>query len=71
MAQEALMTVVKRDLLDERTIENEICIAIEHLSYTSRDEHLRNANISVSSFILIYSPFSFYNQYFLYIKKCS
>ncbi|XP_020277432.1 serine/threonine-protein phosphatase 4 regulatory subunit 1-like isoform X3 [Pseudomyrmex gracilis] len=47
MAQEALMTVVKRDLLDERTIENEICIAIEHLSYTSRDEHLRNANISL------------------------
>lgn len=54
MAQEALMAIVKRDLLDEKTIENEICIAIEHLSYTSRDEHLRNAYISVS-FLRFYS----------------
>lgn len=48
MAQSALITVVKRELLDNNTIENEICPTIEHLSYMSADEHLRNANISVS-----------------------
>lgn len=48
MAQNALMTIVKRDLLDNDTIEHEICPTIEHLSYISADEHLRNANISVS-----------------------
>ncbi|KAM0734403.1 Serine/threonine-protein phosphatase 4 regulatory subunit 1 [Formica fusca] len=47
MAQNALMTIVKRDLLDNDTIEHEICPTIEHLSYISADEHLRNANISL------------------------
>ncbi|XP_067211708.1 serine/threonine-protein phosphatase 4 regulatory subunit 1 isoform X2 [Linepithema humile] len=47
MAQSALITVVKRELLDNNTIENEICPTIEHLSYMSADEHLRNANISL------------------------
>ncbi|GAB1861274.1 Serine/threonine-protein phosphatase 4 regulatory subunit 1 [Camponotus japonicus] len=47
MAQNALMTIVKRGLLDNDTIEHEICPTIEHLSYMSADEHLRNANISL------------------------
>ncbi|XP_050459179.1 serine/threonine-protein phosphatase 4 regulatory subunit 1-like isoform X3 [Cataglyphis hispanica] len=47
MAQNALMTIVKRGLLDNNTIEHEICPTIEHLSYISADEHLRNANISL------------------------
>jgi len=48
MAQSALMTILKRGLLDSNTIECEICPTIEHFSYISTDEHLRNANISVS-----------------------
>ncbi|XP_070154598.1 serine/threonine-protein phosphatase 4 regulatory subunit 1 isoform X2 [Polyergus mexicanus] len=47
MAQNALMTIVKRGLLDNDTIEHEICPTIEDLSYISADEHLRNANISL------------------------
>ncbi|XP_072751644.1 serine/threonine-protein phosphatase 4 regulatory subunit 1 isoform X5 [Anoplolepis gracilipes] len=47
MAQSALMTIVKRGLLENDTIEHEICPTIEHLSYMSADEHLRNANISL------------------------
>lgn len=58
MAQNALMTIVKRGLLDNDTIEHEICPTIEHLSYMSADEHLRNANISVSfpRFITLFFP---------------
>lgn len=56
MAHSALMTIVKRGLLDNDTIEHEICPTIEHLSYMSADEHLRNANISVSflRFIILF-----------------
>jgi len=58
MAQGALMTILKRGLLDSNTIEREICPTIEHFSYISTDEHLRNANISVSlsRFIIGFSP---------------
>ncbi|CAL1686167.1 unnamed protein product [Lasius platythorax] len=47
MAHSALMTIVKKGLLDNDTIEHEICPTIEHLSYMSAEEHLRNANISL------------------------
>ncbi|XP_026828908.1 serine/threonine-protein phosphatase 4 regulatory subunit 1 isoform X2 [Ooceraea biroi] len=47
MAQSALMTVLKRGLVDSNTIEHEICPTIEHFSYISTDEHLRNAHISL------------------------
>jgi len=58
MAQSALMTILKRGLLDSNTIEREICPTIEHFSYISTDEHLRNANISVS--LSYYRKFAFY-----------
>jgi len=48
MAQSALTTLVKRGLLDNDAIENVICPTIESLSYMMVDEHVRNANISVS-----------------------
>lgn len=48
MAQNALTTLVKRGLIDNDTIENIIWPTIESLSYIMVDEHVRNANISVS-----------------------
>lgn len=48
MAQSALTTLMKRGLLDNDTIENVICPTIESLSYIVINEHVRNANISVS-----------------------
>jgi len=65
MAQSALITVVKRELLDNNTIENEICPTIEHLSYMSADEHLRNANISVSFLRFIPSFYLFIYLFFI------
>ncbi|KYQ52178.1 Serine/threonine-protein phosphatase 4 regulatory subunit 1 [Trachymyrmex zeteki] len=54
MAQSALTTLMKRDLLDNNMIENIICPTIEKLSYMWQlgshdmaDEHTRNANISL------------------------
>lgn len=53
MAQSALTTLVKRGLLDNDAIENVICPTIESLSYMMVDEHVRNANISVSFLLFI------------------
>ncbi|XP_028044967.1 serine/threonine-protein phosphatase 4 regulatory subunit 1 isoform X2 [Monomorium pharaonis] len=48
MAQSALTTLMKRELLDNNAIENVICPTIERiLSYMVLDEHVRNANISL------------------------
>ncbi|XP_029160392.1 serine/threonine-protein phosphatase 4 regulatory subunit 1-like isoform X6 [Nylanderia fulva] len=46
MAQSALITILKRNLLSNDTIEQNVCLTVELLSYMSPDEHLRNANIS-------------------------
>lgn len=48
MAQSALTTLGKLGFLDNDAIENVICPTIESLSYMMVDEHIRNANISVS-----------------------
>lgn len=59
MAQSALITILKRNLLDNDTIQHNVCLIVEHLSYLS-DEHLRNANISVSFLRFILFSFFFY-----------
>lgn len=77
MAQSALTTLMKRDLLDNNMIENIICPTIEKLSYMWQlgshdmaDEHTRNANISVSFSYFIRLPILSYSYLvFLSFRK--